>query len=38
VTSLERLLGRPVERREVEDRILARFCEVFGRTPRDEPR
>jgi lipoyl(octanoyl) transferase len=38
VTSLERLLGRPVERREVEDRILARFCEVFGRTLGDEPR
>ena len=30
VTSLARLLGRPVDRREVEDRIVAHFCEVFG--------
>ncbi len=34
VTSLERLLGRPVDRHEVEDRIAARFCEVFDREPR----
>jgi len=31
VTSLERLLGRPVAREEVEDRLIAHFCEVFGR-------
>ena len=31
VTSLERLLGRAVDRREVEDRIAAHFCAVFGR-------
>jgi lipoyl(octanoyl) transferase len=31
VTSLSRLLGRPVDRRAVEDRIVARFCEVFDR-------
>ena len=34
VTSLERLLGRAVDRHEVEDRIAARFCEVFDREPR----
>lgn len=33
VTSLSRLLGRPVDRAEVEDRILAHFCRVFGRLP-----
>jgi len=32
VTSLERLLGRSVDRREVEDRIATRFCEVFDRS------
>ena len=32
VTSLERLLGRAIERREVEDRIAAHFCGVFDRT------
>jgi lipoyl(octanoyl) transferase len=32
VTSLDRLLGRPVDQREVEDRIVSRFCDVFGRT------
>ncbi|MEO8258572.1 MAG: lipoyl(octanoyl) transferase LipB [Acidobacteriota bacterium] len=31
VTSLERLLGRPVARQEVEDRLIGHFCEVFGR-------
>ena len=31
VTSLGRLLGRPVDRCAVEDRIVARFCEVFER-------
>ena len=30
VTSLERLLGRSVDLDEVEDRISARFIEVFG--------
>ena len=31
VTSLERLLGRAVDRAEVEDRIIAHFCRVFER-------
>ena len=31
VTSLGRLLGRPIDSRAVEDRIVAHFCEVFGR-------
>jgi lipoyl(octanoyl) transferase len=31
VTSLERLLGRPVARREVEERLVAHLCDVFGR-------
>jgi lipoyl(octanoyl) transferase len=31
VTSLERLVGRPVNRREVEARVIERFCEVFDR-------
>jgi lipoyl(octanoyl) transferase len=30
VTSLARLLGRPVDRREVEDHIAAHFRDVFG--------
>jgi lipoyl(octanoyl) transferase len=30
VTSLARLLGRPVDRREVEDRVAAHFRDVFG--------
>lgn len=30
VTSLSRLLGRPVDRREVEDRLIQRFTEVFA--------
>jgi lipoyl(octanoyl) transferase len=33
VTSLARLLGRAVDCAEVEDRIVAHFCDVFGRTP-----
>jgi lipoyl(octanoyl) transferase len=33
VTSLDRLLGRPVDRREVEDHIAAHFCRVFDRAP-----
>ena len=33
VTSLARLLGRPVDRDEVEDRIVAHFCDVFARSP-----
>src|SRR5262247_4075853 len=32
VTSLSRLLGRAVERNEVEDYIVAHFCGVFDRT------
>jgi lipoyl(octanoyl) transferase len=32
VTSLARLMGRTVDRREVEDRIVAHFCDVFART------
>ena len=31
VTSLEKLLGRAVDRREVEERIVRRFCDVFER-------
>ena len=33
VTSLARLLGHPVERVDVEDRIVAHFGEVFARSP-----
>jgi lipoyl(octanoyl) transferase len=33
VTSLTRLVGRPLDRASVEDRILAHFAEVFGRVP-----
>ena len=32
VTSLERLLGRPIDRRDVEDRLVKNFCDVFERT------
>ena len=31
VTSMEKLLGRPVDPRVVEDRIVDAFCEVFDR-------
>jgi lipoyl(octanoyl) transferase len=31
VTSLTRLLGRAIDRRDVEARVTARFCEVFQR-------
>jgi lipoyl(octanoyl) transferase len=31
VTSLERLLGRPVARDEVEARLVSHLCDVFGR-------
>ena len=40
VTSLERLLGGPVDRREVEARMIDHFCKVFERAPstmRDAP-
>lgn len=37
VTSLVRLLGHPVDRVEVEDRIVAHFGDVFARTPRATP-
>jgi lipoyl(octanoyl) transferase len=30
VTSLSRLLGRPVDLREAEERVAAHFCAVFG--------
>jgi lipoyl(octanoyl) transferase len=33
VTSLERLVGGPVDRHEVEARVIRRFCEVFERAP-----
>jgi len=33
VTSLATLLGRPVDRTDVEDRIAVHFGEVFARTP-----
>jgi lipoyl(octanoyl) transferase len=32
VTSMARLLGRDVDRSNVEDHIVARLCEVFDRT------
>jgi lipoyl(octanoyl) transferase len=32
VTSLDRLLGQQMDRREVERRITAHFCDVFDRT------
>jgi lipoyl(octanoyl) transferase len=31
VTSLERLLGRSIDRMEAEDKLIANFCDVFGR-------
>lgn len=37
VTSLVRLLGHPVDRVEVEERIVAHFGDVFARTPRETP-
>jgi len=37
VTSLSRLLGRPVDVREVESRIVAHFCDVFMRTQNRTP-
>lgn len=37
VTSLARLLGHPVDRVEVEERIVAHFGDVFARTPRPTP-
>jgi lipoyl(octanoyl) transferase len=33
VTSLERLLGRAVDRAEVEGRVTRHFCDVFARVP-----
>src|SRR5690242_16675706 len=33
VTSLERLAGHPIDRHDVEDRIVRHFCAVFDRTP-----
>ena len=36
VTSLERLLGRPVDRRAVQDRLVANFCDLFERAPAAE--
>ena len=33
VTSLERLLGGPVNRGELETRLIGHFCEVFERAP-----
>jgi lipoyl(octanoyl) transferase len=36
VTSMEQILGRQIEPREVEDRLVARFAEVFGMTPEDD--
>jgi len=38
VTSLARVLGRPVDRVEVEDRIVLHFGDVFARTPVVAPR
>jgi lipoate-protein ligase B len=36
VTSMKELLGREVPLREVEDRVVARFAEVFDSTPEEE--
>ncbi|HYP52613.1 MAG TPA: lipoyl(octanoyl) transferase LipB [Pyrinomonadaceae bacterium] len=36
VTSMKELLGREVPLREVEDRVVARFAEVFESTPEEE--
>ena len=36
VTSMRELLGRDVPLREVEDRVVARFIEVFGMTADEE--
>lgn len=33
VTSMDRILGRSVDMREVEDRIIENFCRVFGSVP-----
>ena len=33
VTSLEKLVGRRLDRRDVEDRLVAHFCAVFDRQP-----
>jgi lipoyl(octanoyl) transferase len=33
VTSLERLLGRTLERCDVKNRLVAHFCDVFDRVP-----
>jgi lipoyl(octanoyl) transferase len=35
VTSMRELLGRDVDMREVEDRLVARFAEVFEMTPEE---
>jgi lipoyl(octanoyl) transferase len=35
VTSMKELLGRELPLREVEDRLVTRFCEVFHMTPED---
>jgi lipoyl(octanoyl) transferase len=36
VTSMKELLGRDVSLGEVEDRVIARFAEVFGSAPEEE--
>ncbi len=36
VASMKELLGREVPLREVEDRVVSRFAEVFGMTPEEE--
>ena len=36
VTSMKELLGREIPLAKVEDRIVARFAEVFGATPEEE--
>lgn len=37
VTSLADLLGRPIARAEVENRLIRRFCEIFERTLVETP-
>jgi lipoate-protein ligase B len=36
VASMKELKGRELPLREVEDRLVARFCEVFESTPEEE--
>ncbi len=37
VTSLARVLGRSIDRAEVQERLVSHFCDVFDRAPAREP-